>query len=97
MYIDGELADLKLRTIYIKENGEMYINGKDTGYKYKMNCPGDEYTTIILTEDNYMYLPHLNEIPINSKVKTILKKEADGFGYVTIVFEDGHIFEYTLD
>jgi len=97
MYIDGELADSKLRTIYIKENGEMYINGKDTGHKYKMNCPGDEYTTIILTEDNYMYLPDLNEIPIYSKVKSILKKEADGFGYVTIIFEDGHVFEYTLD
>ena len=76
----------------------MFINGKDTGYKYKMHF-GDEYSGVIVTEDNYLYNPNEMNIINNSKIKAILKYNDldNGFEYVTIIFEDGHIYEESID
>ena len=84
--------------VYLDTFGKMFINGKDTGYKYKMHF-GDEYSGVIVTEDNYLYNPNEMNIINNSKIKAILKYNDfdNGFEYVTVVFEDGNIYGESID
>ena len=79
----------------IKENGEMVVNGKNTGYKYK-DCLGIEFGKAIVTEDNYLYSLETLDIMVNSKIKVILRND-NIFGNLSqtkVIFEDGHMYEY---
>lgn len=84
--------------LHIDASNKMFINDKDTGYKYKMAI-GDEYFTIIVTEDDYLYNPDKLKMESSSKIKAILEFDNNDTGCTegSIVFEDGNIFEYTID
>lgn len=83
------------RVVNITDTGEMYINGNDTGYKFKMSI-GDEYWRMFITEDNYLYNPDNMKIVVNSKIRCILENN-DSINYIKVFFEDGNICEFTED
>ena len=79
----------------LDENYKMYLNGNDTGYKFKSHI-GDEYEKYFITSDDYLYIPEKKAIFSEYKIKKILIKSED-VEYGTVVFEDGNTFEYVVD